>query len=238
MAKANTTWKVLPHQPIEEFGENLMRVEGDLEGMPLKRVMTIAKRADGGLVVHNGIALDEEAMKRIDAWGKVTAIVVPNGWHRLDARVYKDRYPDARVFCPAGARKQVEQVVPVDGTYAEFPADEAVSFVTLEGVGAKEGVMVVRSTAGTTLVLNDLVFNLPHGTGLSGFVVRYIMQSSGGPRVSRVTRWFVIKDAAAVRAHLLRLADTPGLVRVIVSHGQVIDRDPAAALREAAATVG
>ena len=98
--------------------------------------------------------------------------------------------------------------------------------------------MVVRSVAGTTLVLNDLVFNLAHGTGLGGFVVRYIMQSSGGPRVSRVTRWLVIKDARAVRAHLLRLADTPGLVRVIVSHGRVIDRDPAAALREAAATVG
>jgi hypothetical protein len=238
MAKANTTWKVLPHQPIEELGENLMRVEGDLEGMPLKRVMTIAKRADGGLVVHNGIALGDDAMKRVDAWGEVTAIVVPNGWHRLDARVYKDRYPEARVYCPAGSRKQVEQVVPVDGTYEQFPADEAVSFVTLDGVGAREGVMVVRSTAGTTLVLNDLVFNIEHGKGLGGLVVRYIMQSSGGPKVSRVTRWFVIKDAAAVRAHLLRLAETPGLVRVIVSHGRVIEGDAAAALRAAAATVG
>jgi len=49
----NTTspWKVLPHKPIEKLAENLWRVEGDLEGMPLKRVMAIAKRADGSLEV-------------------------------------------------------------------------------------------------------------------------------------------------------------------------------------------
>lgn len=238
MAKANTTWKVLPHQPIEELGEGLRRVEGDLERMPLKRVMTIAARADGGLVVHSAIALEDELMQRIDAWGAVQAIVVPNGWHRLDARVYKDRYPAARVYCPAGAVKQVEQVVPVDGTYQDFPADDAVSLVTLDGVAAQEGVMVVRGAAGTTLVFNDVIFNIDHGKGLSGFIFRYITQSSGGPRVSRVTRWIVVKDAAALRAHLLRLADTPGLVRVIVSHGRVIDQDPAGALRRAAATVG
>ena len=238
MAKANQTWKVLRHRPIEELGESLWRVEGDLEGMPLKRVMTVAKRQDGGLVVHNAVPLDDASMKRLDAWGTVKAIVVPNGYHRLDAPTFKQRYPEARVYCPAGARKKVEEVVAVDGTYDDFPGDDVVSFVTLEGTAAQEGVMIVRSAGGTTLVFNDAVFNMRHGRGFTGFVFKHLTQSTGGPRVSRLVKWFVVKDAAAFRAHLERLAETPGLSRVIVSHGAMVEKDAAGVIRTAASTVG
>lgn len=238
MAKAHTTWKVLPHRPIEELAENLWRVEGDLEGMPLQRVMTVAKRADGGLVVHNAVALDAPSMERIDAWGKVRAIVVPNGFHRLDAPPFKERYPEARVYCPAGARKKVEEVVAVDGTYEDYPGDDAVSFATLDGTARQEGVMIVRSAGGTTLVINDVIFNMDHLGGFHGFVFKHITKSTGGPRVTRIGKFFLVKDAVAFRAHLERLAATPGLARLIVSHGAMVEEDPAAAIRTALATLG
>ena len=47
MAKANTTWKVPQHGPIEKLSDRLWRVEAQLGGMPMKRVMAIARRADG-----------------------------------------------------------------------------------------------------------------------------------------------------------------------------------------------
>src|SRR5690349_10281003 len=105
--KAHTAWKVLPHGPIEKLTENLWRVEGTLEGMPLGRVMTVVQRSDGSLIVHNAVALGEEEMRAIDEWGPVHVILVPNGYHRLDARAYKDRYPEALIVCPAGARERV-----------------------------------------------------------------------------------------------------------------------------------
>jgi hypothetical protein len=108
MAKANHTWKVLPHGAVEEVTENLWRVEGELEGMEMRRVMTIGKRSDGDLVIHNAIALDNASMAKIEAWGKVGYLVVPNGYHRLDAPVFKQRYPQARVLCPRGGRAKVE----------------------------------------------------------------------------------------------------------------------------------
>lgn len=237
MAKAHETWKVLPHGPIEVLADNLWRVEGGLEGMPLRRVMTIARRQSGDLVVHNAIALADAAMERIDAWGPVGTLVVPNGYHRLDARVYKQRYPQARVFCPAGARKKVEEVVPVDGTYDEFAADDAVELLTLEGVGAQEGVMIVRSPDGVSVVFNDAIFNMPHGRGLSGWILRHVTASSGGPRVSRIARAFLVKDRGALRTHLERLSAIPGLLRMIVSHHEMVVGDAAAAIRQAAATL-
>lgn len=237
MAKAQQTWRVLPHQPIEVLADNLWRVEGGLDNMPLKRVMTIVRRADGGLVVHNAIALDDESMARVDAWGPVQFLVVPNGFHRLDAKIFKDRYPGATVLCPRGARAKVEEVVAVDGAYEDFPADATVRFETLAGVKEQEGVMIVRSPDGVTLVFNDAIFNMPDGRGFTGWIFKHVTQSSGGPRVSRLMKLFVIKDRAAFREHLHRLAELPGVVRAIVSHHRTITGDVAGTLRTVAGGV-
>jgi hypothetical protein len=51
----HVVWRVLPYRPLAQLSERVWRLEGDLEGMPMKRVMTIARRADGELVVHNAI---------------------------------------------------------------------------------------------------------------------------------------------------------------------------------------
>jgi len=234
MPKAHTDWRVLPHLPIEELTGNLWRVQGSLPGMGLKRVMTVAKRADGGLVIHNGIALDDESMARVDAWGAPAFLIVPNAYHRLDAPAFKSRYPGAKILCPRGATKKVGDVVPVDGAYDDFPTDDAVRFERLEGVGDSEGVMIVESDDGATLVFNDMLFNMPHAKGLMGLVFRYVTQSTGGPRFSRLVRMFLIKDKAALRANLERLADLPNLVRIIVSHHRMITDEPSATLRAAA----
>jgi hypothetical protein len=235
--KAHTEWTVLPHGPIERLSERLWRLEGSLPGMPLRRVMAVARRSDGGLVVHNPIAVEPPVIAELEAWGPIAAIIVPNGYHRLDARVFHDRYPGARVECPSGARAKVEQVVPVTGGYEDEPGDAAVALQTLDGTAAGEGVMIVRDGDGASLVFNDLVFNMPHLPGATGFVLRWITGSSGGPRVSRIGRWFLIKDKSALRAHLERLAATPGLRRIVVSHHEVIERDPARVLRDVAATL-
>src|SRR5690348_2523226 len=100
MAKVHSSWKVLPHGPIEKLSERVWRVEGALPNMPMKRVMTIAKRSDGGLVIHNGICVAEKELVEISGWGRVAAIAVPNGYHRLDARVFHDKFPTARIICP------------------------------------------------------------------------------------------------------------------------------------------
>jgi len=236
MAKAYAHWKVLPHEPIEKLADQIWRVEGSLPGMALKRVMAIGKRSDGRLVIHNGIALEEDAMKEIETWGDPALIVVPNKYHRLDAKVFKDRYPEADVVCPAGCRKQVEEVVPVDRDYDD-PAvqNEAVELHHLGGIAESEGYMLVRGDDGATLVLNDALFNTPHQPGVIGWALRNITDSTGGPRVSRLFKWLAVKDKAALRASFEKLAATPDLQRIIVAHHETIAKDPAGVLRDVAA---
>lgn len=232
MAKIHREWTVLEHEAPVRLEENLWRVVGTLPGMALGRQMCVARRADGGLVFHSAVALDEEEMAQFESLGDPAFIVVPNGWHRLDAAAFKARYPRAAVFCPAGARKHVEKVVAVDGTYDDYPADELVDLQHLEGVKEREGVMCVRSTAGTTLVFNDLLFNSPHLPGFSGLVMR-LMGSTGDARVTRLGRMLLVKNKRALRAQLLRMARLD-VKRLVPGHGDLIEEQAAAVLRRVA----
>ena len=233
----STEWKVLPHEPLRQLEENLWFVVGNLPSGPLKRTMAVAKRADGRLVVHNAVALKEEAMKELESHGELAYLLVPNGFHRIDAARFRARYPKITVLCPRAARAKVAKMVNVDGVYEDYPADDAVSLSMLDGLGDKEGMMTVRSKSGVTVCVTDCLFNMPHVGGVSGFVLKSLTQSSGGPRVSRLARWMLVDDRAAFRGALEKLAAMPDLERVIVGHHEPIEGDVAATLRAVAATL-
>jgi hypothetical protein len=236
MVKAHKEWTVLEHGPIEKLTENLWRVEGACPGMSIRRAMTIAKMKDGRLVLHDAIALAEAAMKEVEAWGTPAFLVVGNGWHRLDAPAYKLRYPDLTIFAPKGSRAKVEEVIPVAGTYEDFPGDDVVRLETLRGIKGMEGVMTVRSPDGVTVILDDVVFNMKSKpSDAMGWLITSLFGSAPGPRVSRLFKMLAIDDKKELKNDLDRLAATPDLRRVIVSHGAVATgADASTALRAAA----
>ena len=238
MAKPSAAWKVLPHEPIEKHSENLWRVLGSLPGMSLRRTMTLARMADGRIVVHSAIALDEASMKEIEAWGSPAFLVLPNGFHRLDALAYKARYPAIKVLAPKGARAKVEEVIALDETLDAFPPDDAIHFEPLAGLADIEAAMFVRSRDGVTVVLGDVVFNMDRKKDPLGFLFTTIFASAPGPRVSRLFKMLAVKDRSVLRSELERLAETPDLVRLVVAHEKLASGpNAAAALKSAAATV-
>jgi hypothetical protein len=155
--------------------------------------------------------------------------LVPNGFHRLDSKVYKQRYPQMKVLCPTAERKKVEQVVAVDGGYGEVPKDDGVRVFELEGTKGHEGVIEVHSPSGTSLVFNDSVNNVGKLGGLFGFM----LAPTGRPSVPRIFRWFFVKDKSVFIAHMEKLAAIADLKRVIVSHGKMMDQKPADDLKMA-----
>ena len=145
MANTNGEWKVLSHGPIERLAENLWWVQGSLPGMSLKRVMAIARLRDGRLVIHNGIALQEPAMREIEAFGTPAFLIVPNGAHRLDAAAYKRRYPSLTVLAPRGARAKVAEKVHGRRHLRRLPARRQRALRDLHGMSERKGAMIVRS---------------------------------------------------------------------------------------------
>lgn len=234
MPNETPPWNTVRHLPLERLSPTVWRVEGEVPGLALRRVMTIVRRRDGSLVVHSPIATDEATTAAIDALGPIGAIVVPSELHRLDAPAFSHRYPAAKVYAPSGGREKIALKVRVDATLDAFPADAHLRFESIRGVRDKELAMVVCDPRETTLVVNDVVFDMPHVHGFIGWALRHVTRSSGGPRVTRLFRWAVIDDVEALRASLRTLAELPDLVRIVVAHHRVIDRDAAETLRSVA----
>lgn len=224
MAKTFDTWTVLPHKPIEKLADNLWRVSGTMG--KVQRQMVLARRPDGGLLVHNAIALGEAEMAEVEAWGTPAFLFVPNGYHRQDAAIWKQRYPKMTVVAPAASKKRVDQVVKVETTTEELAAVDQVALMPIDGMPA-ESVLKVQSGEDVTLVFCDAIFNVPKRRGAIGFM----LSPTGQTATPRIVRWWFLKDKRAFTAQLERLAATPGLRRVLVGHGRPINEDPASALR-------
>jgi hypothetical protein len=221
MAKPTSDWQARPHESVQTLSENLRWVRAPIPGVSIKRTMTVVRLANGQLVIWSAVALDEPSMQELEAWGTPGYLIVPSALHRLDAAAYKARYPGLRVFGPIGAQKAIASVVPLDGTLQDFPADPDVSFQALAGIKDKEGAMLVRSNDGTTVVLNDAVFNMPLPRDFPVNLIVKALGSAPGPRVSRAVKILWCTDRPGFRSSLQRLADVPDLVRLIVAHDSV-----------------
>jgi hypothetical protein len=236
MPKPFDTWTVHPHGPIERITENLWRVSGPFPGAPFPRTMILARLSDGRIVVHNAIALDDGEMKEVEAWGTPAFLIVPNGGHRMDAKIFKDRYPSLVVVTPPGAKQKVDEVVHVDDTEGKF-GDDGVRYEILEGTKGREGVLSIKSARGTTLVFNDAVMNMQSLPGFGGFMMGLFGFTGPAPKVAFPARVALVADKKGLRGHLERLAATDGLVRIEVGHGAPVAERANEALRAAAAAL-
>jgi hypothetical protein len=224
-------WTVLPHDDLTRLDDDLFTAVGQLR-MPMgtfPRRMTVVRLAGSRLVIYSAIALDEAQMQVLEALGKPTYLVVPSAIHRKDAKIWKARYPELVVLAPEGARAKVEEVVAVDGSGADF-RDPSVTFVTVDGTGEREAALLVNSASGTTLVVNDLLWNVPDRPGFGGWLFRVAGFTGAEPKIPGVVVRNAIEDRQAVKAQLERWSALARLNRIVVSHGEIITDDPPAVL--------
>lgn len=235
MPKFHTRWTVYPHGPVEQIDGGLFCVDGQIH-MPFGRFprrMTIVVLHDDRTVVFSPVALHEPEMREIEKLGAPAFMIVPNGFHRLDSRIWKERYPETKVICPPGAKERVEEAVAVDAT-SDVLGDTGVKFVIVPGFGGAESALLVRREGRTTLVLNDLISNVRHPQGLgANIMARLFGFGVHGPRMAREVKWLFVKDKKTLAAQLREWAAIPDLIRIIPSHGEIIDQ-PAAVLKRVA----
>ncbi len=237
MTKPPRPWTVLPHRPLERIEANLHAVDGAVPGIAgLRRRMAVVTRSDGTLLFFNAVPVDDATLDRIRALGRPAYLVVPNHLHMIDAHAFRERL-GVRVYAPKPTRALVERRVRVDGAFEDLPPDPAVSVVPVAGFKTGEGMAVVRSDGRVSLVVADVVLNVPDGPGVSGLVFRLLGMTGPTPRLPLPVKLRVLRDRGALRGQLEELARTPGLARIVPSHGAVVDRDPAGVLRSIAASL-
>ena len=238
MTKPYEQWHVLPHGELTAIEENIWTVVGRVHMplMDLPRRMTVVRLADSRLVIWSAIALDDTEMARLDALGRPAFLIVPNDHHRLDARVWKKRYSQMQIVAPEGSRAKVAEIVAVDTTAPDFQ-DPNVSFLSVPGTRDHEAALLVRSGGGSTLVLNDIVGNIRAASGIENWLLRLAGFAGDEAQIPRVVKAALVKDASALRAQLLQWSEMESLRRIVVSHGEPIERNPRQALRDLASSL-
>lgn len=237
MSKMIPPW---PHGPLTRISDRVSYLIGEMPRMPLKRVMAVIELEREGtrsVLLHNAVRVEDEVMSPIERLGRIEAIIVPGSQHRMDAAFFASRYPNAKVLCPANAKTEVGKVTHVDGIYEDFASDGVTALHSLKGTDQKEGVIVIKEPEHTTLVFNDLIFNMPHLHGVQGFVLKHITQSSGGPCISRIGRWLLVKNKNVLRQELRELSQLPNLKTIMVGHHDPIRTDAKQSLQQIAETL-
>ena len=219
---------------LRAIADNLWVVDGTIQMPPgpLPRRMTIARLASGDLVVFSAIALDEAGMAEVNALGRPAFLVVPNAFHRQDAPEWKRRYPNMVVVAPELARAAVDEVVRVDDTLGDF-GDPTVRFVAIPGTQG-ESALIVQHRTGATLVVNDLIANVQDARGIMKLVLTLMGFAGSRPQVPRMFKQRAVTDAALVATQFRQWADIPGLARIVVSHGVIIEDGPSQLLQRLA----
>lgn len=239
MTKAYEEWHVLPHGDLVQVDDGILTVVGHIRMplMDLPRRMTVVRLADSRLVVWSAIALDEARMQRLEAFGRPAFMIVPNDHHRLDAKAWKQRFPQLIVVAPEGALAKVQEVVPVDTTAPDF-GDPDVQFLTVPGTTGREAALLVHRRDGTTLVLNDIVGNIRDATGIDGWLLKIAGFAGHDAQIPKPVKLTMVKDGKALREQLLRWTRLASLKRILVSHGAPIESNPRRVLSDLANSLG
>jgi hypothetical protein len=231
---------VLPHSSIQSLVPNLWHVTGIVSSLIAPREMTIYRLPDSTLLIHSAIALADREMQQLEALGTPNILIVPNRIHRLDARVYKQRYPDLKVVAPAAAKTYVEEVVPVDAIAEDLLPDYGIICHQPEGIRPQELVYELPLPNGKALLFTDILFNLTEAyldthAPRSKFTLRWL-GARGYFGITPLGRRFFMTDKILYRRWLERLADEVAPLQAIsVAHGEPITANCDRQLRQAAA---
>jgi hypothetical protein len=201
-------------------------------GVEIGTRMTVARLSDGGLFVHSPVPLDAPARRELDAFGPVRAVVAPNRLHHLFVGAWREAHPDASVYgAPGLAEKRRDlafDAVLGDEAPPAWAADlDQLVFRAIPLLNE----VVFFHRASRTLVLTDIAFNVRRADSWLTRAVLRLDGAYGRFGVSRIGR-AVIRDRRAARAAIDRMLGWD-FDRVIVAHGEVLERGGRDALREA-----
>ena len=200
-------------------------------GFPYPTRMAVVRLASGGLFVWSPIAMSPSIKQEMDSLGTVQSVVSPNRLHHLYLKDWKSTYPRARLYASPGLRRKRKDLH-FDSDLTDTPDNEwaaDIDQVAVRGSFLTEVEFFHRKSR--TAIFTDLLQNFPSDwfRGWRGVIARLDGISApnpGAPREWRATFF----DRRAARTSLQRILSWP-IERVLMAHGDLVDRDGAAFVR-------
>jgi hypothetical protein len=192
--------------------------------------MTVIRLPGGELLLHSPVRLDDATRAALDDLGPVRWIVGPSTVHHFFLGDYVEAYPDAQLVGVPGLPEKrrdlrFRHVLHEDSS---LPFDGALERLLFAGAPLLNEVVFLHPPS-RTLVLTDLAFNVPAGGPNRARLFHWLVGATGHFGPHRIVR-FGIRDRAAAR-HSLEVVLSWDFDRVVVSHGEVLERGGKEAVR-------
>lgn len=194
--------------------------------------MTVIGLANGGLFLHSPVRLTDGLRAELDEIGTVRAIVAPNRAHHLFVGDYASAYPDARLYGALGLQNKRKDLVffGLLGNEARPEWRGEIEQRMVRGAPMLNEVVFFHP-ATRTLVLTDLVFNVPDGGVWGVPIVCKLMGASGHFGPHRFVRWAIRNKVAARQS--LGFVMRWDFDRIIMAHGDIVENGGKEMLRDA-----
>lgn len=200
-------------------------------GLPVGTHMTVMRLRSGSLLLHSPVAIDPGLRAELDAVGRVAYAVAPNRVHHLYAGEVETHWPEAKLWIGPGLERKRPDLryVAILGDEAPEPWRGEVDQTFFRG-RPYENEVTFFHRATRTLVLCDLAFHFGPRVPLRTRLFMKLLRSYGRFGPSKLDP-LLIRDRAAARTSLERILAWD-FDRVIVAHGEVLERGGREALRE------
>lgn len=202
-------------------------------GCAIRTRMTVL-RLDRGLCVHSPVVIDDATREEIGKLGEVVALVAPSNCHHLYFTNAQQAFPRARTFGTADVQRKRKDLR-FDEIIGEAPPSCWSGQMDQVFVGNR----IMREVdflhrASRTLVAVDLVENFSRRTpGTNGLLraMMTVLGMWGRPRPAPELRLFT-RDRATARQAIERILAWD-FDRAVIAHGDLLNRLPHNAIREA-----
>jgi hypothetical protein len=222
--------------PLVEYVPGLVWIKEhplSIMGGRLRTRMTVL-RLDGGLCLHSPVPIDDASQNEIEKLGAVTAIVAPSNCHHLYFSSAQRAFPRARSFGTVDVLRKRS-----DLRFDELLGDDPPSCWRGQMDQVFVGNRIMREVAmlhrpSRTLVAVDLVENFSEQTAGTNGLLRALLRLLGmwgRPRPAPELRWFT-RDREAARKAIERILSWD-FERAVIAHGDLLNRSPHDAIREA-----
>jgi hypothetical protein len=202
-------------------------------GLTLPCRSTLIRLRSGGLLVHSPPPLDDVARSALDVLGPVTAIVAPNSFHHTYVPDHARAFPKAQVFSAPGLAQRIPSLPPAV-TLSEIPPEEWRGEIDQSVVGPDRGLSEVtffhRPTK--TVILTDFSMNLVHPHTRRQAVYWRLAGYRGSFGPSRLVRMTAFRDHRVAASYAAQVLEWD-FDRIVMCHGEVVDRDARGVFRAA-----
>ena len=199
-------------------------------GLQIGARMNVVRLAGGELVVIAPLPPDDDLVAEVRSLGTVRDLVAPNLHHHLYVGEWQKRFPDSRLHVPRHLGTKRPDLAP-SAVLGEHSWDPELRHIEVLGCERYLGENVFVHTASGTLIVADLVHNLPPSKDVWTKIYGTLMGFDGKVALSRAIR-LAFRDRAATRRSLeVVLASTWS--RIVPAHGEVIEGGAKQALRDA-----